>query len=60
MNSAQIKKLFIAEVYNGDKGEYLRARNADRCKVQFEWACFIDALCKNGEITQEQYERATF
>lgn len=30
------------------------------CKVQFEWACFIDSLCKSGEITQKQYNSATF
>lgn len=29
-------------------------------KVQFEWSCFIDSLCKNGEITQRQYDRVTF
>ena len=25
-----------------------------------EWTCYIDTLCKNGVITQKQYERATF
>lgn len=24
------------------------------------WACFIDSLCKSGEITQKQYNSATF
>jgi len=23
---------------------------------RFEWHCFIDSLCKNGEITQRQYD----
>lgn len=43
-----------------DRGAYLKARRADYCKVQFEWACFIDSLCKSGEITQKQYDNATF
>lgn len=55
-----LKTRFINEVYNGDKNAYLKARQDDYCKVQFEWSCWIDALCKNGEITQQHYERATF
>lgn len=48
------------EVFDGDYKAYLRARREDYCKVQFQWSCFIDCLCKNGEITQSQYDRATF
>lgn len=55
-----IKGRFINAVYNGDYGAYRKARNADYCKVQFEWSCFIDSLCKDGEITQRKYENATF
>lgn len=47
MKTADIKKAFIECVYDGNK-------------VQFEWACFIDSLCKSGEITQKQYDNATF
>lgn len=60
MTKESIKRRFINEVYNGDNKRYLRERKADYCKVQFEWSCFIDALCKNGEITQKQYENETF
>lgn len=55
-----IKRRFINEVYGGNYTAYLRARWADYCKVQFEWSCFIDALCKAGEITESQYFHATF
>lgn len=55
-----LKRRFINEYYNGNYKAYLRARKADYCKVQFEWSCFIDSLCKNGEITQRQYDNATF
>lgn len=55
-----IKKAFIECVYDGNRGAYLKARRADYCKVQFECACFIDSLCKSGEITQKQYDNATF
>lgn len=55
-----LKRRFINECYNGNYKNYLKARNVDYCKVQFEWSCFIDSLCKNGEITQRQYENATF
>ena len=55
-----IKRRFINEVYEGDYGEYLRARKSDYLKCQFEWECYIDTLCKDGEISLEQYENAIF
>lgn len=55
-----LKRTFIDEAFGGDYKAYLRARRNDYCKVQFEWECWIDALCKNGEITQKQYQQATF
>jgi len=55
-----LKRRFVIEVFNSDYTAYLRARKDDYCKVQFQWSCFIDSLCKNGEITQSQYDRATF
>lgn len=60
MRTIDIKKAFIEAYYNGDRRAYLKARKADYCKVQFEWSCFIDSLCKSGEITQRQYNRVTF
>lgn len=55
-----LKRRFINEVYNGDYKAYLRARKEDYCKVQFEWSCYIDNLCKDGQITEKQYFNATF
>ena len=60
MKKTSLKRRFIDSIYYGNDGEYRRERNADYCKVQFEWACFIDGLCKDGEITQKQYDNATF
>lgn len=55
-----LKRRFINEVYDGDYTAYRRARKDDYCKAQFEWACWVDTLCKDGQITQKEYERATF
>lgn len=55
-----IKRMFINDVYNGDYKKYLRERKADYCKVQFEWTCYIDYLCKSGIITQKRCNNATF
>lgn len=55
-----LKRMFINDVYGGDYKRYLRERKADYCKVQFEWTCYIDSLCKDGQITQKQYDRAVF
>ena len=60
MRTIDIKKAFIEAYYNGDRDAYLKARKADYCMVQFEWSCFIDSLCKSGEITQRQYNKVTF
>lgn len=59
MKQADIKRLFISEFY-GTIAAYRAARKADYCKVQFEWSCFIDGLCRDGVITQAQYDKATF
>lgn len=58
--SAELKKRFIDECYDGDKKAYLKARKDDYCKVQYEWSCWMDALCKNGEISQEAWNKVTF
>ena len=59
MKTADIKKTFISEFY-GTRGNYLKARKDDYCKVQLEWAFYIDSLCRDGEITEKQYNNATF
>lgn len=55
-----LKRRFINEVYNGDYKRYLRERKKDYCKVQLAWAYYIDGLCKDGQITQKQYDSAVF
>lgn len=55
-----LKGRFIQAFYNGDYGAYRKARKDDYCKVQLEWSYFIDSLCKDGIITQRQYEKALF
>lgn len=55
-----LKQRFINEVYGGDYAAYRKARKDDYCKVQLEWSCYIDNLCKGGEITQRQYDNAIF
>ena len=59
MSNTEIKHLFIASCYNS-RGEYLSERRRDYCAAQFRWSCFIDDLCKSGEITQRAYDNATF
>lgn len=51
---------FVDDAFDGNYKAYLKARRDDYLKVQFEWSCWIDMLCKSGEITQKQYEQATF
>lgn len=60
MRYPSLKRRFINEVYEGDYKRYLRERKEDYCRDQFMWVCYIDGLCKDGKITQKQYDNATF
>lgn len=60
MKTGEIRRAFIEACYGGNRGAYLKARRADYCKIQLEWTCFIDSLCRAGEITQQQFNKATF
>ena len=42
----------FAEVYPNYKQE----AKQDYCKTQEAWACFVDSLCKDEQITQKQYD----
>lgn len=59
MRKATVTHIFIEQFY-GDLATLHTALKADWWAVQFNWSCFIDALCKNGDITQEQYHNWTF
>ncbi len=59
MKMQEIKRLFVSEFYR-TMAAYKAARRDDYCKVQLEWAGFIDSLCRDGVITQSQYNKAAF
>lgn len=58
MKKSEADKLFMA-MYGSEK-KFRQALKADWLAVQFDWSCFIDSLCKNGDITQQQYESWLF
>lgn len=58
MSKSQVIQAFI-EAY-GNKKELHKALRQDRLAVQFAWECFVDGLCKDREITMEQYNSWTF
>ena len=58
MNKSDVIQAFI-ESY-GNKNELHKALRQDYLAVQFAWECFVDGLCKDGDITMEQYESWTF
>ncbi len=60
MRLIDIKRLFVQCCYDGDWDAYRKARKDDYCRVQLAWSIFTDGLCRDGTITQAQYERATF
>lgn len=54
-----IIKYFI-QAYYGDEDKLQAALKADWHAVQYAWSLYTDALCKNGEITLQQYESWLF
>lgn len=58
-DKSKATKLFI-ETYYGDEKELCAALKQDWYAVQYTWEVFVDSLCKNGDITQEQYNTWTF
>lgn len=55
-----IKRRFINDIYGGNYKAYRQARKKDLCKVRFEFACYIDGLCKDREITEREYNNIIF
>lgn len=35
---------------------YKQEAKKDYCKMQLAWSTFVDSLCKDGTITQRQYD----
>ena len=60
MKSKSLKRGFINEICNCDYTRYLRDRHKDYCAVQSLWECSRDALYKDGEILQRQYNNTVF
>lgn len=59
MKKATATHIFISEYYGNTENLRL-ALNRDWLAVQYNWSCFTDALCKNGDITMQQYESWLF
>jgi hypothetical protein len=53
------KKLFVAWTYESEQS-LRNALKADWHAVQLAWSCFTDMLCKEGDITQHQYDTWLF
>lgn len=60
MTLQEANKFFLCAAYDGDRKRAREARKVDYCKAQFEWTCFMDALCKDGLISDKQFAKATF
>ena len=59
MHKSQAIQAFV-EGYYGSRKELHKELRQDYLAVQFAWECFVDCLCKDREITMQQYESWTF
>ena len=42
--------------YKEASKDFLEAKKHDKPALRESWACYIDSLCKDNEITLKQYE----
>ena len=59
MRKHEADRAFVEDYYGSDE-QFRLAVQDDYCKAQFNWSCFVDSLCKAGEITQQQYATWAF
>ncbi len=59
-NDKEKATAYFVAAYYGDIHKLKAALKLDWHAVQYAWEVFTDALCKHGEITQEQYESWLF
>lgn len=52
-NLTQIKKQWIEE-----NKEWIEENKQDKIKVNLEYTFYLDSLCKDGVITQKQWQNA--
>jgi len=56
MTKVEAVRIYKEEILPSVKDQYEQDGITDKPARQFAWQCFIDSLCKNGEITQRQYD----
>lgn len=52
-NLTQIKKEWVQA-----NKQWIEANKNDKIKVNFEYSAYLDSLCKDGVITQKQWQNA--
>tara|TARA_R100001440_G_scaffold52577_1_gene72385 strand:- start:486 stop:659 length:174 start_codon:yes stop_codon:yes gene_type:complete len=43
-------------IYKEDSKDFLESKKDDKPALREAWSNYIDGLCKDGEITLQQYE----
>ena len=46
----------LAKEFKTLNKEFIEAHKDDKILLNYEWQCYCDMLCKNGEITQRQWQ----
>lgn len=59
MTLREAKKMFINDCFSS-YAEYRKCRKEDYFKTQLIWSYYMDMLCRNKDITLEQWNNATF
>jgi len=55
MKKAQVIAEFIAIYFFNNKAEFKAEKKRDKIAVREMWNEFTDSCCKNGDITEYQY-----
>lgn len=58
MTTKEMNRMFVECCYNGDWDAFYKAKKTDLPAVHLQFHTFVDALCKDREITEKQYMNA--
>ena len=55
-----MKKMEAKKLYVKMNKDFILNKNTIECEVHYDMGVFMDTLCKNGDLTIEQYESMTY
>lgn len=59
MTNREVRETFFARCSEYEEGQRLAGRRVTQTDIRTMWCEYIDMLCKDGQITEEQAQNLT-